>query len=83
MYYCYIIYSPQLDKYYIGSTNDVNGRLRRHNSSSRGFTSTGKPRVLKYFEEFENRTSTIKRRFLRITKIIIKEIVIFNRSEIN
>jgi putative endonuclease len=61
MYYCYILYSQKLNKYYIGSTGDVQGRLRRHNSSNRGFTSTGKPWNLKYFEEFPDKTSALKR----------------------
>ncbi len=61
MYYCYILYSQKLDKYYIGSTNDVQGRLSRHNSSNKGFTSTGKPWGLKYFEQFEDRKSALAR----------------------
>ncbi len=52
MFYCYILYSERLDKYYIGSTNDLNGRLQRHNTSNHGFTSTGKPWELKYSESF-------------------------------
>ncbi len=62
-YYCYIIYSTKLDKYYIGSTNNVEGRLRRHNSSNTGFTSTGKPWVIKYWEKFDNKTDAVKREF--------------------
>jgi putative endonuclease len=61
MYYCYILYSEKLDKYYIGSTTDLIGRLQRHNTSNHGFTSTGKPWIMKYSEEFENKTLAIKR----------------------
>jgi putative endonuclease len=55
MFYCYILYSEKLDKYYIGCTSDVNGRISRHNSSNHGFTSTGKPWILKYSEAFGKR----------------------------
>ena len=61
MYYCYILYSEKLDKYYIGSTKDTDGRLRRHNSSNKGFTSTGKPWVMKYTEAFDDKSSAQKR----------------------
>ncbi len=61
MFYCYILYSPKLDKYYIGSTNNIEGRLQRHNSSNRGFTSTGKPWELKYYESFETRSEALER----------------------
>ena len=61
MYYCYILYSRKLDKYYIGSTADPKGRLQRHNTSKKGFTSTGKPWVIKYTEQFVTKEFTIKR----------------------
>jgi putative endonuclease len=31
-YCCYILYSPRLDKYYIGETEDIVERLNQHNS---------------------------------------------------
>ena len=61
MYYCYILYSAKLDKYYIGSTGDLEGRLQRHNTSNHGFTSTGKPWEIKYFESFEDKSLALKR----------------------
>jgi len=61
MYYCYILYSVKLDKYYIGSTSNIQGRLQRHNTSNIGFTSTGKPWEIKYFESFEEKSEAIKR----------------------
>jgi putative endonuclease len=64
MYYCYILYSAKLDKYYIGSTGDLEGRLQRHNTSNHGFTSTGKPWEIKYFETFESKTEAMKRELL-------------------
>jgi putative endonuclease len=61
MYYCYILYSEKLDKYYIGSTSNVEGRILRHNSSNHGFTSTGKPWIFKYSESFAEKTDALKR----------------------
>jgi putative endonuclease len=61
MYYCYILYSIKLDKYYIGSTGDLEGRLQRHNTSNHGFTSTGKPWEVKYFESFETKFEALER----------------------
>ena len=61
MFYCYILYSERLDKYYIGSTNNLFGRLQRHNTSNHGFTSTGKPWELKYSESFETKQEAIQR----------------------
>jgi len=61
MYYCYILYSEKLDKYYIGSTGDLVGRLQRHNTSNHGFTSTGKPWEIKSFETFETKAEALKR----------------------
>ncbi|HBK87741.1 MAG TPA: endonuclease [Cytophagales bacterium] len=29
---CYILHSPELDKYYVGSTHDLDSRLQKHNS---------------------------------------------------
>jgi putative endonuclease len=64
MFYCYVLYSVKLDNYYIGSTKDLEGRLLRHNSSKRGFTSTtGKPWVIKYSEIFETKKLALQREF--------------------
>ena len=40
MHYFYIIYSKKVDRYYIGETNCLSERLRRHNStiSKKAFT---------------------------------------------
>ncbi len=31
-YYVYILFSDKFDKYYIGQTNSLNDRLRKHNN---------------------------------------------------
>ena len=55
MYYTYILYSEQLGKFYIGSTNDLTNRMEWHNVKGHGFTNRGRPWDLKYFEEYETR----------------------------
>jgi putative endonuclease len=38
-HYCYILYSAQLDKYYIGETTDLSNRIEMHNIGFSSFTS--------------------------------------------
>ncbi|HBB91737.1 MAG: hypothetical protein A2X22_10760 [Bacteroidetes bacterium GWF2_49_14] len=61
MYTVYILYSASLDRYYIGQTNDLYGRLRRHVQSNQGFTSRGKPWELIYYEVWESRSAACHR----------------------
>jgi putative endonuclease len=42
-FYVYILWSEQLQKYYVGSTNDLDKRLTQHNAGHSKFTSTGAP----------------------------------------
>ena len=60
-YYVYIIQS-ELDKsYYIGSTQDLVERLKRHNQGRSRYTKTKRPWILVYSEEFPDRSSAMKR----------------------
>jgi putative endonuclease len=45
MYFIYIIYSKKLDRYYVGTTDDIEKRLGEHNSGfySDAFTVKGAP----------------------------------------
>ena len=52
-YYCYILYSKILDKYYIGYTHDMQERLIRHNSKHKGFTGKANDWKIVYFESFD------------------------------
>jgi len=38
MFYTYILYSKTRNKYYVGSTNDLTNRLKKHNTNYSGFT---------------------------------------------
>ena len=52
MYYFYILYSDQLNKYYIGHSSDLEERLRRHNSNHKGWTGKANDWKIVYSEEF-------------------------------
>ena len=61
MYAVYILYSSKLDRYYIGYSSDIAGRLRRHNDHSKGYTNAGKPWILVYSEDYENKSDASAR----------------------
>ena len=60
-WFVYIIYSPSIDKYYVGHTDNLDWRLERHNAGWGKFTKRGIPWKLVYFEEFETKSEAIKR----------------------
>ena len=62
MCYFYIIYSKSLDKYYIGHTcDDINQRLRRHNSEHKGFTGKANDWTIVYKEKYHSKELAYKR----------------------
>ena len=61
MYYVYILHSEKRQRYYVGSTWDLDKRLIQHNSSHKGFTSVGGPWKLVYSETCETKTEALKR----------------------
>ena len=48
MYYVYILYSEPFDKFYIGQTNDIVDRIKRHNAGSESYTKRYTPWVIKW-----------------------------------
>ncbi|MBL7778087.1 MAG: GIY-YIG nuclease family protein [Chitinophagales bacterium] len=61
MFYTYILYSQSADRFYVGSCQDLNTRLLRHNSSAVPSTKAFAPWKIVYYETFENRADAIKR----------------------
>jgi putative endonuclease len=59
-YYTYILYSPTLDKFYIGSTSDLKERLRKHNSNHKDFTGNTADWKIKWVEEHLTREDAVK-----------------------
>ena len=45
MYFTYILYSKNLDKYYVGSTNNLENRMERHNSCENPVSTTPCPKT--------------------------------------
>lgn len=63
MYYAYVLKSKNTGKYYIGSCENIEARLKRHNSGRNKSTKSGVPWVLVYREIFSTRQETYKREF--------------------
>jgi len=61
MFHCYIIYSEKLDKFYVGSTENIETRIAQHNAAMSDFTSKGIPWKLMYSEAFGSRTEAANR----------------------
>ncbi|NGF56509.1 GIY-YIG nuclease family protein [Parapusillimonas sp. SGNA-6] len=55
------MYPHRLDTYYIGVTTDVQGRLRRHLSSRKGFTSRAKDWIVMYTETYREKNQAYAR----------------------
>ncbi|GGE11608.1 GIY-YIG nuclease family protein [Psychroflexus salis] len=45
-FYTYILFSEKLNKHYIGQTNHVQNRLKKHNNRYQKFTKKGVPWML-------------------------------------
>ena len=60
-YFVYILYSKILDRYYIGSTSDLQERLKKNNRNHKGYTNAGKPWVIIYYETFETKADALRR----------------------
>jgi len=59
MFCTYILYSESADKYYVGSTNDINSRLKKHNNKNKGYTNRSSDWKIVYKKDFVNRTDAI------------------------
>ncbi|OGU54594.1 MAG: excinuclease ABC subunit C [Ignavibacteria bacterium RBG_13_36_8] len=59
-YYLYVLKSESSDIYYVGISNDVNRRVRFHNSVEKGYTSRYRPWRLVYHQEFPTKQDAQK-----------------------
>ena len=57
--YVYILYSETLEKHYVGHTQDLNERIRRHNSGYEKYTQTGSPWNLIWSQMCESRAEAM------------------------
>ena len=60
-YFVYILYSKQLNRYYVGATGDLASRMESHLWNHKGFTSTTKDWELKYSESFSIKSEAFLR----------------------
>jgi len=60
-YKAYILRSLKDNRYYYGSTEDLEKRLKYHNSGKVRSTKSRRPLVLHYCEEFSTKTEAAKR----------------------
>jgi putative endonuclease len=61
MFYTYIIYSKTINKFYVGSCQDVQDRLRDHLNGKSKYTKQVKDWELKYFESYSSRSEAYQR----------------------
>ncbi len=61
MYFAYILKSVKDNRYYYGSTQNVDNRLIKHNNGGVKATKNRRPFILHYKEEFETRSEAFKR----------------------
>jgi putative endonuclease len=63
MHHVYILQSQTDGTYYIGSTQDIDARLERHNQGRSKYTSAKRPWKLVYYEAHADRSSAMKREY--------------------
>lgn len=61
MYYAYILKSLKDNKYYYGSTGNLNSRLKEHNYGHLRSTKGHRPYKIHYYELFKNKSAALKR----------------------
>ncbi len=62
MFHLYILLSEESNKFYIGSTGNLEDRIVRHNSGRSKSTLSGIPWKLIYTEKFETRSEAYRRK---------------------
>ncbi len=61
MYYVYMLFSKQHDRFYIGQTKDLKRRLKQHNDGEVKSTRPYRPWLMVHTEAFPTRTEAMKR----------------------
>ena len=60
MYQVYILFSVKLNRYYVGQTNDLSSRLKRHNAGVENYTSKGLPWEIVYQVKVTTRSEAMR-----------------------
>ena len=82
-YYVYILRSFKDGTYYVGSTQDLESRIERHNQGRTKYTKPKLPWELVYHEEHPDRSSAVKRELEiknRKSKIFIEKLLRTSRQ---
>ena len=61
MYFVYILYSLSRGKYYIGSCQNIDERIKKHNTNHTGFTGKTGDWQLKWIETQPDKATALKR----------------------
>ena len=61
LFYIYILYSQQMQRFYVGSTENVERRFQEHNAGKSKSTRAGVPWTLIHTETFETRAEAMLR----------------------
>ena len=61
MYYVYILRSLINGRYYVGSTSDLESRVRRHNAGGSTWTKKSRPWEVVYSERQTTKSEAVKR----------------------
>ena len=61
MFYCYVLRSQKTGRRYVGSCEDLDERLRRHNAQESKATKHGVPWTLLHYEIFSARSEALNR----------------------
>ncbi|MGM0408933.1 MAG: GIY-YIG nuclease family protein [Bacteroidota bacterium] len=60
-YFTYILFSEKLNRYYIGSSQNITKRLERHNAGATKSIKAGRTWKIVYFEEYNTKAEAMKR----------------------
>ena len=60
IYYEYVLYSKTYDRLYIGQTNNIEDRIKRHNSGYEPATKVYRPWVILISFKYESREDAVK-----------------------
>ena len=61
MFYTYVIYSISRNRYYVGSTSNLQERLLKHNTNHKGFTGKANDWEIVHSEEFPSKEEALAR----------------------
>lgn len=61
MYYTYILVSETNGRHYYGSTQDLNIRIKKHNSGKVRSTKSYRPWKIHYYETYQTRSEAFQR----------------------